>query len=60
MSAQAECGICCLSVCENRRASSIDKGGLYGNVVRTGVMLNSITDSIDKVIEVLDADLALC
>ncbi len=35
-------------------------GGLYGNVICTGIMLNSTTDSIDKVIEALDAGLALC
>ena len=33
---------------------------LYVNVVRAGVMLNSTTDSINKVIEALDAGLALC
>ena len=43
-----------------RQGVLIGKGGLYGNVVRTGVMLNSTTDSIDKVIEALDAGLALC
>ena len=43
-----------------RQGVLIGKGGLYGNVIRTGVMLNSTTDSIDKVIEALDAGLALC
>ena len=40
--------------------SSLCKDGLYNNVIRTGVMLNSTTDPIDKVIEALDAGLALC
>ena len=43
-----------------RQGVLIGKGGLYGNVIRTGVMLNSTTDSIDKLIEALDAGLALC
>lgn len=36
------------------------KGGLYGNVICTGLMLNSTTDTVDKCIAALDADLALC
>jgi hypothetical protein len=40
--------------------SSDGKGGLYGNVVRTGLMLNSTTDTVDKCIAALDAGLALC
>jgi 4-aminobutyrate aminotransferase-like enzyme len=43
-----------------RRGLLIGKGGLYGNVIRTGVMLNSTTDTIDKLIEGLDVGLALC
>ena len=39
---------------------AIGKGGLYGNVIRTGVMLNSTTDTIDKLIAALDAGLVLC
>ena len=35
-------------------------GGLYDNVIRTGVMLNSTTNSIDKLIAALNAGLALC
>ncbi|GEM_PF-1946678 len=42
-----------------KTVTTMGKGGLYGNVIRTGVMLNSTTDSIDKVIEALDAGLAL-
>lgn len=38
----------------------IGKGGLYGNVIRTGLMLNSTTDTVDRLIEALDAGLKLC
>src|ERR687886_1895441 len=38
-----------------RRGVLIGKGGLYGNVIRTGVMLNSTKDTIDELIEALDA-----
>ncbi|HEY0546215.1 MAG TPA: aspartate aminotransferase family protein [Pyrinomonadaceae bacterium] len=32
----------------------IGKGGLYGNVIRTGMMLNSTKDTVDELIEALD------
>jgi 4-aminobutyrate aminotransferase-like enzyme len=41
-----------------RRGVLIGKGGLYGNVIRTGVMLNSTKDTIDELIQALDASLA--
>lgn len=41
-----------------RQGVLIGKGGLYGNVIRTGVMLNSTTDTIDKLIEALDKGFA--
>ncbi|MFL6208873.1 MAG: aspartate aminotransferase family protein [Pyrinomonadaceae bacterium] len=41
-----------------RRGVLIGKGGLYGNVIRTGVMLNATTDTIDELIAALDAGLA--
>jgi 4-aminobutyrate aminotransferase-like enzyme len=41
-----------------RRGVLIGKGGLYGNVIRTGVMLNSTKDTINELIEALDAGLA--
>jgi 4-aminobutyrate aminotransferase-like enzyme len=41
-----------------RRGVLIGKGGLYANVIRTGVMLNSTKDTIDELIEALDASLA--
>jgi 4-aminobutyrate aminotransferase len=41
-----------------KRGVLVGKGGLYGNVVRTGVMLNSTKDTIDELIEALDASLA--
>jgi 4-aminobutyrate aminotransferase len=43
-----------------RRGVLIGKGGLYGNVIRTGLMLNTTTDTVDRLIEALDAGLALC
>jgi 4-aminobutyrate aminotransferase len=41
-----------------RRGVLIGKGGLYGNVIRTGLMLNSTKDTVDELIEALDAALA--
>ncbi|MDT4895865.1 MAG: alanine-glyoxylate transaminase / (R)-3-amino-2-methylpropionate-pyruvate transaminase [Acidobacteriota bacterium] len=41
-----------------RRGVLIGKGGLYANVIRTGVMLNSTKNTIDELIEALDAGLA--
>lgn len=41
-----------------RRGVLIGKGGLYGNVIRTGMMLNSTTDHVDEMIEALDAGFA--
>src|SRR5213595_1272509 len=38
-----------------RRGVLIGKGGLYGNVIRTGVMLNSTKDTIDELVGALDA-----
>ncbi len=36
----------------------IGKGGLYGNVIRTGLMLNSTKDNVDELIGALDYGLA--
>ena len=41
-----------------RRGVLIGKGGLYGNVIRTGLMLNSTKDTVDELIEALDASFA--
>ncbi|HST53415.1 MAG TPA: aspartate aminotransferase family protein [Pyrinomonadaceae bacterium] len=41
-----------------RRGVLIGKGGLYGNVIRTGVMLNSTKDTIDELVAALDASFA--
>ena len=30
------------------------KGGLYGNVIRTGLMLNSTKETVDELIDALD------
>jgi 4-aminobutyrate aminotransferase-like enzyme len=43
-----------------RQGVLIGKGGLYGNVIRTGVMLNSTKNTVDQLIGALDAGLALC
>jgi 4-aminobutyrate aminotransferase-like enzyme len=42
-----------------RRGVLIGKGGLYGNVIRTGMMLNSTTDHVDEMISALDAGFAI-
>lgn len=41
-----------------RRGVLIGKGGLYGNVIRTGLMLNSTKDQVDEMIAALDAGFA--
>jgi 4-aminobutyrate aminotransferase len=43
-----------------RRGVLIGKGGLYGNVIRTGLMLNSTTAHVDEMVEAMDAGFALC
>lgn len=43
-----------------RQGVLIGKGGLYGNVIRTGMMLNSTKDNVDELIAALDAGFALC
>jgi 4-aminobutyrate aminotransferase-like enzyme len=41
-----------------RRGVLIGKGGLYGNVIRTGMMLNSTKEHVDEMIGALDAAFA--
>ncbi|HYO62025.1 MAG TPA: aspartate aminotransferase family protein [Pyrinomonadaceae bacterium] len=41
-----------------RRRVLVGKGGLYANVVRTGLMLNSTKDHVDELVDALDASLA--
>jgi len=41
-----------------RRGVLIGKGGLYANVIRTGLMLNSTKDTVDELIEALDSGFA--
>ncbi len=38
----------------------IGKGGLYGNVIRTGMMLNSTKDNVDELVSALDKGFELC
>jgi 4-aminobutyrate aminotransferase len=42
-----------------RRGVLIGKGGLYGNVIRTGLMLNSTKDQVDEMVSALDAGFAV-
>jgi 4-aminobutyrate aminotransferase-like enzyme len=41
-----------------RRGVLIGKGGLYANVIRTGLMLNSTKDTVDELAGVLDSAFA--
>lgn len=41
-----------------RRGVLIGKGGLYGNVIRTGMMLNSEKEHVDELVTALDAGFA--
>jgi 4-aminobutyrate aminotransferase len=41
-----------------KRRVLVGKGGLYGNVIRTGMMLNSTKDHVDELITTLDASFA--
>ena len=43
-----------------RQGVLIGKGGLYGNVIRTGMMLNSTKDNVDELVRALAAGFALC
>jgi len=41
-----------------RRGVLLGKGGLYGNVIRTGMMLNSTKDHVNELVEALDGSFA--
>src|ERR671939_1234198 len=41
-----------------KRRVLVGKGGLYGNVIRTGLMLNSTKETVDELINALDGALA--
>jgi 4-aminobutyrate aminotransferase-like enzyme len=41
-----------------KRRVLVGKGGLYGNVIRTGMMLNSTKNHVDELIDALDASFA--
>jgi len=43
-----------------RRGVLIGKGGLYGNVIRTGLMLNSTKENVDELVAAMDAGFSLC
>ena len=40
-----------------QRGVLIGKGGVYGNVIRTGLMLNAAKSQVDELVEALDAGL---
>ena len=42
-----------------RRGVLIGKGGVYGNVIRTGLMLNAGKPQVDELVEALDAGLTV-
>ncbi len=42
-----------------KRGVLIGKGGLYGNVIRTGMMLNSTKETVDELVEALDKGLGV-
>jgi 4-aminobutyrate aminotransferase len=42
-----------------KRGVLIGKGGVYGNVIRTGLMLNAGKTQVDELVEALDAGLAV-
>ncbi|MGN6727047.1 MAG: aspartate aminotransferase family protein [Tepidisphaeraceae bacterium] len=42
-----------------KRGVLIGKGGVYGNVIRTGLMLNAGKDQVDQMVDAIDAGLAL-
>ncbi len=41
-----------------RRGVLIGKGGLYGNVIRTGMMLNATKSTVDELVAALDEGLS--
>jgi 4-aminobutyrate aminotransferase-like enzyme len=40
-----------------KRGVLIGKGGVYGNVIRTGLMLNAGKTQVDELVEAIDAGL---
>ena len=42
-----------------KRGVLIGKGGVYGNVIRTGLMLNAGKPQVDEMVEAIDAGLSL-
>jgi 4-aminobutyrate aminotransferase-like enzyme len=42
-----------------KRGVLIGKGGLYGNVIRTGMMLNGTKSQVDEMVSAIDAGLTL-
>jgi 4-aminobutyrate aminotransferase-like enzyme len=42
-----------------KRGVLIGKGGVYGNVIRTGLMLNAGKTQVDELVEALDAGLTV-
>ena len=42
-----------------RRCVLLGKGGVYGNVIRTGLMLNAGKSQVDELVEAIDAGLTV-
>jgi 4-aminobutyrate aminotransferase-like enzyme len=42
-----------------RRGVLIGKGGIYSNVIRTGLMLNAGKPQVDELVDAIDAGLAV-
>ena len=42
-----------------RQGVLIGKGGLYGNVIRTGLMLNAGRAQVDEMVDAIDAGLTV-
>jgi 4-aminobutyrate aminotransferase-like enzyme len=42
-----------------RKGVLIGKGGVYGNVIRTGLMLNAGKQQVDELVDALDAGLGV-
>ncbi|MDB5328576.1 MAG: aminotransferase [Phycisphaerales bacterium] len=42
-----------------KRGVLLGRGGIFGNIIRTGLMLNAGKDKVDEMVEAIDAGLAL-
>jgi 4-aminobutyrate aminotransferase len=42
-----------------KRGVLLGRGGIFGNIIRTGMMLNTTKDKVDEMVEAIDAGLAV-